>query len=61
VIEPSNAGDVGGAGAAGLPETGSGDATRGSNRTIALLIAIASGAAGVSIFAAAARRKRTEK
>jgi hypothetical protein len=61
VIEPSNAGDVAGAGDVALPDAGSGDGTRGSNRTIALLMAIASGAAGVSIFAAAARRKRTEK
>jgi hypothetical protein len=43
-----------------LPDTGSGDAARGSNSTTALLIAIALGAAGVSLFAAAARRKWTE-
>jgi hypothetical protein len=60
-IEPSNGGDVAGAGAEALPDTGGGDATRGSNRTIALLIALASGAAGVSIFASVRRRDRTEK
>ena len=63
-IDPSNEGDVAAGGAEAraqaLPDTGSGDAARGSNSTTALLIAIALGAAGVSLFAAAARRKWTE-
>ncbi len=60
-IEPPN---DGGAGAGGtqpiaMPDTGTGATSQGSSGTVVLLVALASGAAGVAILAAARRKKPT--
>lgn len=62
-IVPPNAGDVAaegaGAGVEALPETGTGGASHGSSEATALLVALASAAAGSAMLATGVRRKGT--